>query len=283
MKNAPVPDFGLNVDLPERPEADATGETARIYGEIRRLGGVPMVALIFRHFATLPGALDWAWAAVGPAWRTGRLQEAAWSIARAAPLAPLAPFTAAELAGAGIDDAARREIQWVIEAYDRANPENLLTVLCLLRLAAGRTAVRAMQASAWTPPAVPGPLAPMGNPASQPPPVDALLARVAEPGTNGGHRVVQSLYRHFLHRPAFLELVVERMVPRREDGSVDAAAADIRDRMGREADAIVECLSAPPSPHPGLALAATRFGGGVIPRMIVVGRLLRGAVEGAAR
>lgn len=271
------------MDLPELPEADATGEAARIYGEIRRLGGVPMVALIFRHFATLPGALEWAWAAVGPAWRTGQLQEAAWSIAREVPLAPLAPFTKAELEAAGVDDDARREIRWVIEAYDRANPENLLTVLCLLRLAAGRTASRALPEAAWTPPAAPGPLAPMGNPAAQPPEVDAILARVAEPGADGGPRVVQSLYRHFVHRPAFLELAVDRIVPRRADGSVDAAATEIRDRMGREADAIVEGLAAPPSPHPGLALAATRFGGGVIPRMIVVGRLLRGAVEGASR
>ena len=56
------------MDLPELPESEATGDKARIYGEIRTLGGVPMVALIYRHLATLPGALEWMWEALSPAW-----------------------------------------------------------------------------------------------------------------------------------------------------------------------------------------------------------------------
>ena len=77
--------------LPELSERDATGEKAAIYAEMRRLGGVPMVALIFRHLATLPGALEWAWTAIGPAWRTGQLQETAWRIATASPAFATAP------------------------------------------------------------------------------------------------------------------------------------------------------------------------------------------------
>jgi hypothetical protein len=57
--------------LAELAERDATGEKGAIYSEIRRLGGVPMVALIFRHLATLPGTLEWAWGVVGPSWRAG--------------------------------------------------------------------------------------------------------------------------------------------------------------------------------------------------------------------
>ena len=74
--------------LAELAEREATGEKAKIYEEMRRLGGVPMVALIFRHLATLPGAVEWMWTAIGPAWRTGQLQEAAWQVARDAPLQP---------------------------------------------------------------------------------------------------------------------------------------------------------------------------------------------------
>ena len=74
--------------LTELSERDARGDTAAIYAEMKRLGGVPMVALIFRHLATLPGALEWTWGAIGPAWRDGRLQEAAWKIARETPMEP---------------------------------------------------------------------------------------------------------------------------------------------------------------------------------------------------
>src|SRR6478672_10049762 len=122
------------MNLPELAERAATGEKAAIYAEIRRLGGVPMVALIFRHLATLPGALEWMWTAIGPAWRSGRLQETAWRIARGAPLEPLTPITRADLDSVGVDEAGRAELDAVLEAYNRANPENMLTILCVLRL-----------------------------------------------------------------------------------------------------------------------------------------------------
>ena len=60
--------------LPELSERDAVGEKAAIYAEMKRLGGVPMVALIFRHLATIPGGIEWTWGAIVPAWREGRLQ-----------------------------------------------------------------------------------------------------------------------------------------------------------------------------------------------------------------
>jgi len=75
--------------LAELAERDAAGEQADIYAQMRRLGGVPMVALIFRHLATLPGALEWMWGAIGPAWRTGQLQEAAWNVASEVSLEPV--------------------------------------------------------------------------------------------------------------------------------------------------------------------------------------------------
>jgi hypothetical protein len=79
-------------------ERDASGEKAAIFAEMKRLGGVPMVALIFRHLATLPGGIEWAWGVLEPAWRQGHLQEAAWRIARSAPMDPIAAIPRAALA-----------------------------------------------------------------------------------------------------------------------------------------------------------------------------------------
>lgn len=266
------------MDLAELPEAEATAEKARIYGEIRRLGGVPMVALIFRHLATLPGALEWMWEAVSPAWRSGVIPETAWRIARDVPLEPMAALSHSELAALGVDESGIEEIRTVVESYDRANPENLLTVLCLLRLASGRAVSREAIARPWVPPVAPGPLAPMGDLHSLTPEMTELLAKVAGPSPPGGARVVQSLYRHFFHRPAFLERVVTSLVPRMEDGSVGQAAAQIHAGMSRAADEIVLSLRAPPAPHLGIEQACSRFADGIIPRMIVVGRLLRAAL-----
>ena len=266
------------MDLPELRESEASGEKARIYAEIRRLGGVPMVALIFRHLATLPGALEWMWAAMEPTWRSGRLQETAWRIAREARLAPIARIPQAALRTLGVDEAALEEIRVVLAAYNRANPENLLTVLCLLRLLEGH-ASRTSSHVAWNPPAAPGPLAPMGDIASLPSDVTELLQWVAAPGEPGAPRVVQSLYRHFTRRPAFLAVAVTLIRQRLDDGSVDAGANEIHASMSRAADEIVAGISAPPVPHPGIATVCSRFGGRVIPQMIVAGRLLEDAVK----
>lgn len=268
------------VDLPELAERDATGDKAAIYAEIRRLGGVPRVALIFRHLATLPGGLEWAWEAIGPAWRQGALQEAAWRLAREAPLEPIAPIPREALAALGVDAAGEEEIRVVLTAYNRANPENLLSVSCLLRMLEGAVAA-AFASRPWTPPPAPGPLPPMIDVAAMPPPVANLLALVAAPDVTGGPRVIPSLYRHFGHRPAFLALAVALLLPRQRDGSVDRAAAAIRAAMDGAADELVRSLSAPAAPDSRIRPVLARFGADVIPRMIVAGSLLEGALPAA--
>jgi hypothetical protein len=264
--------------LAELSERDATGEKAAIYAQMRHLGGVPMVALIFRHLATLPGALEWMWAAIGPAWRSGRLQEAAWRIAREAPLTPIARMHPEALAAAGVDEPALREVREVLVAYNRANPENMLTILCVLRLLEGHRADVTPESRAWTPPAAPGPLAPMVHPRDFTPEVAKVLDLVAAPGEPGGARVVQSLYRHFAHRPAFLALAVTLLRQRFDDGYIGRSASSIHAHMGPAADEIVRSLSAPQAPHADIRSICERFSGAVIPQMIVVGRLLAEAL-----
>jgi hypothetical protein len=262
--------------LPELAERDAEGEIAAIYAEIRRLGGVPMVALIFRHLATRPRVLEWMWNAVGPAWRSGRLQEAAWRVAREAPLEPIARVSRAALRAWGVDDAGEHEIHDVLIAYNRANPENMLTMLCVLRLLEinwGTTPINLIQQSPWSPPAAPA-IVPMADITKLPREVLDVLDLVAAPGERGGPRVVQSLYRHFCHRPAFLAAVVTMLRARFDDGTIDGAVASIHAAMSSEADAIVASLSAPQPPDRSVEATCARFAGAVIPQMIVVGRLI---------
>ena len=264
--------------LAELAERDATGDKAAIYAEMKRLGGVPMVALIFRHLATIPGGLEWMWGAIGPAWRQGILQEAAWRIAREAPLEPLAPIPREALAALGVGDAGLAEIHVALDAYNRANPENMLSILCLLRLLGGARVTEPLAARGWTPPAAPGPLVAMMDVATMPREVAALLDLVAAPGEANGPRVVQSLYRHFAHRPAFLALAVTLLRQRFDDGSIERSVASIAASMNIAADSIARGLSAPPVPDPAIRAVCERFSGAVIPQMIVVGALLERAL-----
>jgi hypothetical protein len=239
-----------------------------------------MVALIFRHLATIPGTLEWMWDAVGPAWRSGRLQEAAWRVARAAPLDALVPIPRAALRAWDVDESGEREIRDVLVAYNRANPENMLTMLCALRLLRGRTPTPASPREAvnGVRPRVVAPIVPMADITKLPREVLDVLDLVAAPGEAGGPRVVQSLYRHFCHRPAFLAAIVVLLRARFDDGSIDRAVKSVHAAMSREADDIVRTLAAPPAPDPGVEATCARFAGAVIPQMIVVGRLVEDAM-----
>lgn len=264
--------------LPELSERDATGTRATVYADLKHLGGVPMVALIFRHLATRAGVLEWAWEAMGPAWRTGRLQETAWRIAREEPLEPIAAVPRAALAPVGVAGGDLGAMRAVLEAYNRANPENMLSVLCLLRLLEGGRPSAPLEERAWTPPPAPDLSLPMVDVAKMSPELSALLDVVAAPGEPGGARVIQSLYRHIAQRPAFLALCVTLLRQRFDDGSIDAATASTVARMNAAADGIVRSLQAPRVPDPAVRAVLERFSGGVIPQMIVVGRLLEEAL-----
>ena len=50
--------------VPSVLEADARGEIAEIYADIRKVLGTSVVNLIWRNLATMPGALPWTWATV---------------------------------------------------------------------------------------------------------------------------------------------------------------------------------------------------------------------------
>ena len=260
--------------LAETAEHDARGKTAAIYTELKRLGGVPMVALIFRHLATIPGGLEWAWEAIGPAWSEGRLQEAAWRIAGDVPLEPITAISRDTLAALDVDGFALDEIRVVLDAYNRANPENMLSVLCLVRLLDGGLAPNERTLRPWTPPSPPGPLVAMADVTKLSPEVTRVLDLVAAPGEPGGPRVVQSLYRHFCHRPRFLALAATLLRQRFDDGTVGHGVARLGAAMSAAADEIVRGLWAPPAPNPAIGTACVRFGGSVIPQMIMVGRLL---------
>jgi phosphotransferase system glucose/maltose/N-acetylglucosamine-specific IIC component len=151
-------------------------------------------------------------------------------------------------------------------------------VMCLLRLLGGSAASVPLARRDWQPPPAPAPLLPMADVASFAPVVAALLDLLAAPGDDGEPKVVQSLYRHFAHLPAFLALAVTLLVARRRDGAIAAAVAALQRAMSAAADELVRAMDAPPVPHTGARPALTRFGGGVIAEMIVVGTLLERAL-----
>lgn len=270
--------------LAELPEAQATGEARRIYGEIKRWSGVPMVALIYRHLATIPGALEWSWRLIEPAMRGGVLQRRAWELAGEAVVVPQPTIPRAALATVGLGAGERVAIASVLDAYNRANPVNIMAVRCLSLHLGGRVAAAApRQWPAWEAPPDAKPLPPMIAPADMDANVHALAKLLTDRRpTETPSTLWPSLYRHLAHWPAFLGyaavLVPQQFaaidtVAQRMRAGVDAAAAEIAAGVQPAADL------PPPAGDAArqLQAAITQFSGR-IPEMVVVGNLLRRAL-----
>jgi len=258
--------------LAEISEGSAGGETARIYAEIRRLTGVPFVALIYRHLATIPHALDAFWHAVAPVLESGELQEAAWRIGREAWPAP-APGLPHEVASICEADLAR--IADVIEAYNRANPVNFALV-CLVGAAPspGSFAARSTHRAVWSPPPAIRDIPSIPAVSELQPEVRRLVDDFAKREPSGGPMLVPTLYRHLAHWPDFLAFAHREVKPRLDAGAFQTSIDSFRSSM-QSAAAGYSCDH---SAHSGLlsqsvAPVLRRFGG-VIPEMVVVGAFL---------
>src|ERR1700753_3309843 len=113
------PGAGIMSDpIPAVTEAAATGEIAEIFADIRRVLGVEVVNLIWRHLATLPGALPWAWETLRPLYTDGTLVGAGRLLHTHLPLPRLRRFPPELLAAADLADGDIASIRDILGAYD---------------------------------------------------------------------------------------------------------------------------------------------------------------------
>jgi hypothetical protein len=271
--------------LAELREPEASGAVRHIYGEIKRLCAVPMVALIYRHLATIPGALEWSWAVLEPVMRAGLIQQQAWHFASAAVIPRDAAIPRAALRAAGLGASDERAIAAVLDAYNRANPVNLMAVRCLALHLAGNAepAPAAAALPAWQPPAPLQPLPPMIDPQAMTPTVRELALLLTDRGSSSAPSTLwPSLYRHLAHWPAFLGYASVLVPPHFPE--IDTAATRLRQQIDKAAAELARCMTPPrdlPAPaaeqRVQLQAAIDQFSPR-IPEMVVIGGLLRRAL-----
>ncbi len=266
--------------LSELSERDATGRFAAIYSEIRRLWAVPYVSSLQRHLATRPGWLDWTWAALAPAFESGRAQQAAWRAAEGLAVPALAPLSRHALRVWGIDAGGEVAIRASCASFVRASPVNLMLSGLLRRLLAGdRPAGIGAAAVAWTPPPDLGPLPALVDPAALPGDEAAVLATLGT--TVDGQPFLPGLYRMLAGWPAFLAHVATVLQPHFHDPCTRATCQRLLDAVDAEIPALFAAL--PPLPrqpapppageHEGV-LAALDTYRRTSPDMVVFGRML---------
>jgi hypothetical protein len=264
--------------LAELLEHQATGQIAVIYEEIRRYSGVPYVSSLQRYLATLPGVLEWGWAAVRPAIVSGVIQETGWRLARMARIAPASPVSGAALRLWGVDAVGLAAIRNIAENFVRVSPVNLVTGACLRLLLTGTRPRGQGFDERWMPPEALPPMPGNAEAAALAPDIRAVLMQLAT--EVDGKPFIPALYRQVAHWPAFLAWLATELGPRFNAAATDAARAAYRQAAWDAAPGVVSRLpGVPDGPAPDAAtvarvLPAIERYGGTSPEMTMFGQLV---------
>ena len=270
--------------LAELLEADARGRIKEIYAELRRLSGVPIVALIFRHLATHVGLLDHIWLAVRPLMANGLLQDAAARVASEnTPQGLIPPIDANVRSAIDLDADRVGPIVNAVEAYNRANAINLLVMLSLLqRVRLDRSLQQQLvPARVCRPPApIAGPLSRMMSPSDMPPHIRRLINDLGFGNRTQLDPVVPSLLRHLCDAPGLLAVLHVILVPQFKDGTLRQVVARLKSAMTHEATTLAPYIAPLPQlmATPSALTVMEEFTDSWIPQMTVIGFALKRAL-----
>ncbi len=265
--------------LPEVHEAEAPPGIAAVYAGLREAIGVPIVNLIWRHFATLPGVLPWAWETARGAIGSATVAEGADRMAALVRAAPDLDLPAVGTVLRALPAEERARVADVVRVYNRGNQVNLQVLSAVRRLiASGVPAERAGSVPGGAPPArvaasIP-PLPRMDDlPGAARAEVSALSA-LHDPSDP----VVPSLYRHLAIWPGILTPLREALEPRFAEGRIASLRASLLGVAEESAAALLPRLT-PPGPFPAehrdaVLRVLAAFPGKLIAEMAAVGLML---------
>ena len=257
-------------------EAEATGEIADLYADIRATLGVPVVNLIWRHLAIMPGALPWAWEALKPLYASGTVAAQANALRNGLDVPSLAGLSGPTLAAAGLSKADLTQIVMIQNSYERSNALNIIALGALLAKlqgtsAAGEPAPVVPEVIAESP--VVGRMPALLSLAEMP----AEVARLVQDLNRIGDRdeILASMYRHLSHWPPYLALIHTLIAPFAADGRLEPVILNVIKEGRRRAGEIANGL-ATPATMPGeevqadMIAALSLFIDGPIGKMIAI-------------
>jgi hypothetical protein len=268
--------------VPSIAEADATGEIADLYADIRQSLGMPFVNLVWRNLASVPGGLKWSWTTMKPLYQQGAVYVEARYLRDNQTLPSVPTLPGAALRAVGVDAAAEVSIRAAIDGYDRGNPLNIVTFSALMSRLRGEkpTAPPPEPVDAGREAPVVGETPKMLN-FDQMDPVAADLVRAVNLlGARGHAREVQvSLPRNLAHWPGFLSLYWSILAPLHDDGRlaacIDAVLEDGRKRGGRMAAALGDTAEPSEETRRGVLGSLENLVPNAMGRMIPVVSLLK--------
>jgi hypothetical protein len=252
--------------FPAVAEAEATGETAALFADIRATVGVRVVNLVWRHLATLDGALPWAWGAVKPLYLLGVAYTAAVRFREEMILPKLSTLAGGEPAS----------VDAVLASYDHSNTINLFALGALVAWLRGQTAA---QGTPEQGPRLPAPdviLPKLASQADVSPDTWQRVLRLNHFGDRPQPLILASMYRHLAHAPAFLQRLETVLAPLQTDGSLDRAISANRAAAVDRARVLARAISAErPALTDKIEIGVSAFVDHAIGKMVTICRAIR--------
>lgn len=202
-------------------EADATGEVAEIFADIRATMDIPMLTSIWRTLVAVDGGLPAGWQAVKPLYQTGIPATALARVIDGADLPLPEPWI-----DVGLPPTDLAAAQAIVDAYNRSNGMNMIALSAL---------VVVPDAAAVDDTAAPSPASwPVLRTLLTADDIDvdtwALLQDINRFG--GGTGALATLWRHLAHWPGLLAAIQDGFAPLQQSGALLEAMQRVHD-LGR--------------------------------------------------
>jgi hypothetical protein len=250
--------------VPAIAEASATGETAALFADIRATVGVRVVNLVWRHLATIDGALPWAWAAVKPLYARGIVDQAVLRFRESMELPRLD----------GLAGEQPQSVDDVLASYDHSNTSNLFGLGALVAWLRREIAGKGVPESGPRLPAPDLTLPKLMSAEDVAPETWALVLRLNRFGDP--HQVIlASMYRQLAHAPDFLRQVEAALSPVEADGSLVRAITANRHNAHERVRLLARAIDAQRPPFAGqVETSVSAFVDHAIGKMVTICRAI---------
>jgi hypothetical protein len=254
-------------------EDEATGETAEIFRDIKTTLGNGVVNLIWRHIATIEGALPWVWQAVKPLYILDVLKNEAGFLCENIKLPEVSALPSAVLSAVNVLDRDRLVIQKILDSYNKGNAFNLLALSALTvlpednkkKVEAGQKFLEDIN--------IPN----LMNLDGMDEQTRTLVLLLSKLGAQKDNNVVPSLYRHLAYWPGFLSLSWNTLIPLELDGQLQYMTDQTYQLAAERAANIADVVVWGPEPLRAeeAMKAIDNFRVSTISRMLPIGLVLR--------
>lgn len=215
-------------------EADARGEVAEIFADIRETMALPMLTSIWRILVDIEGGLPRAWEATKSIYQSGQPQASLLKLREQITWPIPGTFRASQLSCVGVDKDDLPAITAILDAYNRSNGLNLIALTALISEPEGSPA------NAPIPPAPePWPqLSPLLSQDDIPAETWQLLREIAfaTRRENGGTQepTIATIWRHLAHWPGLLALIFTGLSSLIQSGQLQEAMVQVSEMAKAE-------------------------------------------------